>query len=252
MSTPKRFANKLAVVTGASTGIGFGTAQALIEEGARVIITGQNEERLAAAAKQLGASAIPVLANVRKLEELERLAQRTREVGDRVDVLFANAGLGRFAPLEQVTEEMFDEVYDTNVKGLFFTVQKLAGLLKQGSSVILNASCVSTKGVANSSVYFSTKAAVRSMTRTLAAELGPRGVRVNAISPGYIVTEFMSRTGLPPEAVAGFDAAIKANTPLGRVGTVDDVLKGILFLASDDSAYMTASDLVIDGGYQGI
>jgi NAD(P)-dependent dehydrogenase (short-subunit alcohol dehydrogenase family) len=252
MSTTKRFANKLAVVTGASTGIGFGTAQALIEEGARVIITGQNEERLAAAAKQLGPSAIPVLANVRKLEELERLAQRTREVSDRVDVLFANAGLGKFAPLEQVSEEMFDEVYDTNVKGLFFTVQKLAGLLKQGSSVLLNSSCVSTKGVANSSVYFSTKAAVRSLARTLAAELGPRGIRVNAISPGYIVTEFMNRTGLPQEVVAGFDAVIKTTTPLGRVGTVDDVLKGILFLASDDSAYMTAANLVIDGGWSDV
>lgn len=252
MSTTKRFANKLAVVTGASTGIGFGTARALIEEGARVIITGQNEERLAAAARQLGASAIPVLANVRKLEDLERLAQRTREVSDKVDVLFANAGVGKFAPLEQVSEELFDELFDTNVKGLFFTVQKLAGLLKQGSSVVLNSSCVSTKGSPNSSVYFSTKAAVRSLARTLAVELGPRGIRVNAISPGYIVTEFMGKTGLPQEVLAGFDAIIKTNTPLGRVGTVDDVLKGILFLASEDSAYMTASDLVIDGGWRDI
>ncbi len=252
MSASQRFANKLAVVTGASTGIGFASAKALIDEGAKVIITGQNEQRLAAAAKQLGANAIPVLADVRKLEDLDRLAQRTREVSDRVDVLFANAGLGKFAPLEHVSEVLFDEIFDTNVKGLFFTIQKLAGLLKQGSSVILNASAVNEKGAPNSSIYFSTKAAVRSLARSLGAELGPRGVRVNALSPGYISTEFQSRTGLPQEALDGFATIIKSSTPLGRTGTVDDVIKAVLFLASDDSAYMTAADLVIDGGYMNV
>ncbi|HEX8703197.1 MAG TPA: SDR family oxidoreductase [Myxococcaceae bacterium] len=252
MPPSPRFANKLAVVTGASTGIGFASAKALIAEGARVIITGQNEQRLATAAQQLGANAIPVIADVRKLEDLDRLAQRTRELSERVDVLFANAGLGRFAPLEHVSEAFFDEVFDTNVKGLFFTIQKLAGLLKQGSSVILNASAVHAKGAPSSSLYFATKAAVRSLARTLAAEFGSRGVRVNALSPGYIITEFQNRTGLPPEALDGFIAAVEKNTPLGRVGTVDDVIKAVLFLASDDSAYMTAADLVIDGGYMNV
>jgi NAD(P)-dependent dehydrogenase (short-subunit alcohol dehydrogenase family) len=252
MATSQRFANKLAVVTGASTGIGFASAKALIQEGARVIITGQNEQRLAGAAKELGANAIPVIADVRKLEDLDRLAKRTRELSARVDVLFANAGLGKFAPLEQVSEAMFDEMYDTNVKGLFFTIQKLSGLLEKGSSVILNASCVSTKGAPNSSIYFSTKAAVRSMARSLAAEWGPKGVRINTISPGLIATEFFNRTGMPQEAVDGFSAYVKSVTPLGRTGTVDDVTRAILFLASDESAYMNAADLVVDGGYSNV
>ncbi len=249
MTTSQRFANKVAVVTGASTGLGFGAAQAFIQEGARVIITGQNEERLAAAAKQLGPNATAVLADARKVADLELLAQRTREVTDRVDVLFANAGIGRFRPLENIDEAFFDDQFDTNVKGLFFTVQKLVGLLKPGASVILNASAVHAKGVAGGSVYFASKAAVRSLARTLAAELGPRGIRVNAISPGMVPTEFQPKMEITPEHLQGFYGAISAAAPLGRLGRVDEITKAVLFMASDESSYMTAADVVVDGGW---
>jgi NAD(P)-dependent dehydrogenase (short-subunit alcohol dehydrogenase family) len=252
MSTPQRFANKNAIVTGATTGLGFASAQAFIQEGARVIITGQNEERLAAAAQQLGPNAIPVRADVRKLAELDALAQRAREVFDRVDVLFANAGVGKFAPIEHIDEAFFDEQFDTNVKGLFFTVQKLHGLLKSGSSVILNASSVNAKGFAAGSVYIATKAAVRSLARALAAELGARGIRVNAVSPGMVATEFQGKMGLPPAVIEGLYSTVKASAPLGRLGEPHEIAKAVLFLASEESSYLTAGDLAVDGGYMNV
>jgi NAD(P)-dependent dehydrogenase (short-subunit alcohol dehydrogenase family) len=249
MSNSQRFANKTAIVTGASTGLGFATAQALIAEGARVLITGKNEQRLAEAARKLGANALPVLADVRKLSDLDALALKARATFDRVDVLFANAGGGKFAPLEMVTEEFFDEQFDTNVKGLFFTVQKLVGLMKPGASIVLNASAVHSKGIAATSVYFATKAAVRSLGRTLAAELGPRGIRVNVVSPGMVITEFQGKMGLPPEALEGLYAQSRASAPLGRLGTPEEVAKAVLFLASEESSYMSAVDIAVDGGW---
>lgn len=252
MPTTHRFTNKTAIVTGGTTGIGFATAQALIEEGARVIITGQNEERLATAAKKLGPNAIPVRTDVRKLEDLDALARRAREVFDRVDILFANAGVGTFAPLEHQDEAAFDSQFDTNVKGLFFTVQKLLGLLGAGSSVILNASAVHSKGFAGASIYNATKAAVRSFTRSLAAELGARGIRVNTVSPGLVPTEFQGKMGLPQEALQGFYAQVKGSAPLGRVGQVEEVARAVLFLASAESSYTTAADLAVDGGFMNV
>jgi NAD(P)-dependent dehydrogenase (short-subunit alcohol dehydrogenase family) len=252
MSTIQRLANKTAVITGGTTGLGFATARLFIQEGARVLITGKDEERLAKAARELGAAAIPVRADVRRLEDLDGLAQRAREAFAHVDVLFANAGIGGAVPMEQVTEAFFDDVFDTNVKGMFFTVQKLAGLLKPGSSVILNSSTVSTKGAPASTTYFATKAAVRSLSRTLAVELAPRGVRVNALSPGMVPTEFMGKMGVTPEVLNGFYELVKAATPLRRVGEAEEIAKAALFLASDESSFMTASDLVVDGGYRDI
>ncbi|WP_375767430.1 glucose 1-dehydrogenase [Archangium gephyra] len=252
MSTTQRLSNKTAVITGGSTGIGFATARAFIQEGARVIITGKNAERLEASARELGAAAIPVRADVRRLEDLDMLARRAQETFGHVDVLFANAGIGGAVPLEKVTEAFFDDVFGTNVKGLFFTVQKLVGLLKPGSSVILNASVVSTKGAPASTIYFATKAAVRSLARTLAVELGPRSIRVNALSPGLVPTEFQGKMGVPPEAVEGFYSLVKAATPLGRLGRLDEVARAALFLASDESSFMTAGDLAVDGGYRDV
>lgn len=252
MSTTQRLANKNAVITGGSTGIGLATARAFIQEGARVLITGKNEERLAAAARELGTAAIAVRADVRRLEDLDTLARRAQETFGRVDVLFANAGIGGAVPLEQVTEAFFDDVFNTNVKGLFFTVQKLAGLLKPGSSVILNASVVSTQGAPASTIYFATKAAVRSLARTLAVELGPRSIRVNALSPGLVPTEFQGKMGVPPEVVEGFYSLVKAATPLGRLGQLDEIARAALFLASDESSFMTAGDLTVDGGYRDV
>ncbi|MDY7231674.1 glucose 1-dehydrogenase [Hyalangium rubrum] len=252
MSTTQRLAQKTAVITGGSTGIGLATARAFIQEGARVIITGKSEENLAAAVRELGPQAIPVRADVRKLEDLDALAQRARELFEHVDVLFANAGRGWSATLEQVTEAFYDELFDTNVKGVFFTVQKLAGLLRQGSSVILCSSTVSEKGAPASSTYFATKAAVRSLARTLAVELAPRGIRVNAISPGMVPTEFQGKMGVPPEVIDGFYKLVTQVTPLGRLGRPDEIAKAVLFLASDESSYMTAGDLLVDGGYRDV
>lgn len=252
MSTTQRLAHKKIVITGASTGLGFAAARAFIQEGARVIITGKHEERLAAAARELGANAIPVLADVRKLEDLDALARRAKEAFEHVDVVFANAGIGGVMPLEHVTEAFYDDLFDTNVKGLFFTVQKLVGLLKPGSSIILSSSAVNEKGAPASTTYFATKAAVRSLARTLAVELGPRRIRVNALSPGMVPTEFQGKMGVPPEVIEGFYSALRASTPLGRLGQPEEIARAAIFLASDDSAFMTASELLMDGGYRDV
>jgi len=252
MSATQRLAGKTVVITGGSTGLGFATARAFIQEGARVIITGKNEERLATAARELGEAAIAVRTDVRRLEDLDTLAGRARESFGHVDVLFANAGIGGVVPLELVTEGFYDDVFNTNVKGLFFTVQKLVGLLKPSSSVILNASTVSAKGAPASTIYFATKAAVRSLARTLAAELGPRGIRVNALSPGMVPTEFQGKMGVPPEAIQGMYSHVTAATPLGRMGHAEEIAKAAVFLASDESSFMSASELLVDGGYRDV
>lgn len=247
-----RLNGKAAVITGGTTGIGFETARAFINEGARVIITGQNEKRLAAAADKLGSNAIPVLADVRSLKALDKLASHTKEAFNGLDILFANAGLGTFAPIDQIDEDAYDRQFDINVKGVFFTVQKLAGLLNSNASVILNASAVNAKGMATGSVYFATKAAVRSFARSMAAELGEKGIRVNALSPGLIPTDFQGKTGLPKEEMDGFLESIKSTLPLGRPGAVEEIANAAVFLASDESSYMTAADLVVDGGFMNV
>lgn len=247
-----RLSGKTAVITGGTTGIGFETARHFITEGARVIITGQNEKRLAAAADGLGPNAIPVLADVRSLAALDKLALRTQEAFSGLDILFANAGLGIFAPIEQIDEDAYDRQFDINVKGVFFTVQRLAELLNPKASVILNASAVNAKGMATGSIYFATKAAVRSLARSLAAELGAKDIRVNALSPGLIPTDFQGKTGLPKEEMDAFIESIKQTLPLGRPGIVAEIARAAVFLASDESSYMTAADLVVDGGFMNI
>ena len=248
-----RLQGKTAVITGGSTGLGFETARHFLAQGARVIITGQNQERLTAAADKLGAGVIPVVADVVKLADLDALAQRTKAEFDRLDILFVNAGMGSFAPIEYVNEALFDQHFDTNVKGLFFTVQKLAPLLGQGSSVILNASAVTTKGMAASSVYFASKAAVRSFARSLAAELAPRGIRVNALSPGLVpTTAFLGKAGMDEQAISGFEKVVAAAAPLARAGKAEEIAHAAVFLASDESSYMTGGDLVIDGGWTNV
>ncbi len=247
-----RLTNKTAVITGATTGIGFETAKQFVAEGARVIITGQSEERLQAAAKELGEMVIPVRADVRSLYELDKLAAQLKAEFTGLDILFANAGIGLFAPLSTIDEAFYDDQFDINVKGVFFTVQKLAELLNQGASVILNASAVSEKGAATGSVYFATKAAVRSLARTLAAELASRQIRVNAISPGFVPTNFQGKMGLTPEMLNSFGDYVKQSAPLGRFGKPEEIAAGVVFLASNESSYMTAADLVVDGGFMNV
>jgi NAD(P)-dependent dehydrogenase (short-subunit alcohol dehydrogenase family) len=247
-----RLLNKTAVITGGTTGIGFETARQFVAEGARVMITGQNRDRLQAAAERLGSKAIPVQADVRSLNDLDGLAAKVAEEFGQLDILFANAGIGYFAPLEQVDEALYDNQFDINVKGVFFTVQKLLSVLKPGSSVILNASAVNEKGAATGSIYFATKAAVRSLARSLAAELGPRKIRVNALSPGIVRTHFQGKLDLPQEAVDGFINHVTQIAPLGREGQPEEIASAALFLASDESSYITAADLVVDGGYMNV
>ncbi|MEO0933327.1 MAG: SDR family oxidoreductase [Cyanobacteria bacterium J06641_2] len=247
-----RLTNKTAVITGGTTGIGFATAKQYIEEGARVIITGRNEERLREAVEKLGTNAIAVKANVLSLTDLDNLVNRVKEEFGKLDILFANAGSGYFSPLEQVDEKFYDNQFDINVKGVFFTVQKLVGLLRAGASVILNASAVNQKGASTGSIYFATKAAVRSFARSFGAELGERQIRVNSLSPGIVRTEFEKKLDLPDGAFEGFIDAVVQTAPLHREGEVDEIAKAAVFLASDDSSYMTASDMVVDGGYMNV
>ncbi|MCC6585212.1 MAG: SDR family oxidoreductase [Bryobacterales bacterium] len=247
-----RLNGKTALITGGTTGIGLATAQAFLREGARVLITGQDEGRLQKAQAELGSEVTAIRADVRSLSDLNAMAAQVRESVDGLDVLFANAGVAYFAPLEAATEEHFDSQFDINVKGLFFTVQKLAPLLKPNASVILNATFGTVKGIGTGSVYFATKAAVRSLARTWAAELGPRGIRVNCLSPGLTPTDLFGKTGLTAEQLQGLGGFYTNGAPLARLGNVEEIAAGAVFLASAESSFMTAADLVIDGGFAGV
>jgi len=240
--------NKIAVVTGGSSGIGLATAHRFITDGAQVVITGRNQETLDAAVAELGDRATGIHGDVANLEDLDRLFAQVREQFGRVDVLFANAGIAPFVPFEAVTEEHLDKLFSTNVRGLFFTVQKALPLLSKGASIILNASVVAQSWLRNTSVYSATKAAMRSLGRTLAAELSPRGIRVNVVSPGLIETPLVGKLGLSKDDLKAFGAQIVQQTPLGRPGKPEEIVATAAFLASDDASYFTGADLVADGG----
>ena len=240
--------NKVAVVTGGSSGIGLATAQRFITDGAQVVITGRNQEALDAAVAELGDRATGIHGDVANLDDLDRLFAQVREQFGRVDVLFANAGIAPFVPFEAVTEEHFDRLFNINVRGLFFTVQKALPLLSEGASVILNASVVAQSGLPNTSIYSATKAAVRSLGRTLAAELSPRGIRVNVVSPGLIETPLVGKLGLSQDEIDAFAEQVVQQTPLGRPGKPEEIAATVAFLASDDASYFAGADLVADGG----
>ena len=243
-----KLSNKVAVVTGGSSGIGLATARRFIADGAHVVITGRNKGALEAAVTELGDRATGIHGDVANLKDLDRLFARVEKLFGRVDVLFANAGIAPLGPFETVTEEQFDSLFNINVRGLFFTVQKALPLLSEGASVILNASVVAHSGLPNMSVYSATKAAVRSFGRTLAAELSLRGIRVNVVSPGLIETPFWGKVGLSQDDVDAFGAQVVQQTPLGRPGKPEEIAATAAFLASDEASYFTGADLVADGG----
>jgi len=244
--------DRVAVITGGSTGIGFATARRFLAEGAKVVVTGRNQATLDAALSELSAKdrVLGIRGDVARLGDLDRLYATVKERFGRVDTLFANAGVARFAPLEAVDEAFFDSHFDINVKGLYFSVQKALPLMSKGGAIVLNSSIANQSGMATTSVYGATKAAVRSLARTLSSELGPRGIRVNAVSPGPIRTPIFGKLGLPAEAVDAFEKQIEARSRLARFGTPEEVADAVLFLSTDASSYVTGADLVVDGGYQ--
>jgi NAD(P)-dependent dehydrogenase (short-subunit alcohol dehydrogenase family) len=239
---------KIALITGGSTGIGLATAQHFVAEGAYVFITGRRKAELNAAAKQIGSNVTAVQGDVANPSDLDRLFAIIKEEKGRLDVLFANAGGAQFTTFGSVTEEEYDQSFDINVKGLFFTVQKALPLLTDGASVLLNASITSSKGFEKFSVYNATKAAVRSFARSWTNDLKARKIRVNAISPGPIETRAMEGLTSTKEEFQQFKDNFAAAVPLGRVGQPDEIAKVAVFLASDDSSYVAGIELFVDGG----
>jgi NAD(P)-dependent dehydrogenase (short-subunit alcohol dehydrogenase family) len=238
----RKLEGKTALITGGTEGIGLATAKLFVEEGAYVFITGRREKELEEAVKAIGSNVYGVQGDVAKLDDLDHLYETVSKVKGRIDVVFANAGVGEFVPLEAVTEEHFDKLFNTNVKGTLFTVQKALPLLNDGGSIILNGSVASIKGTAAFGVYGASKAAIRSLVRTWTTDLKDRHIRSNVVSPGPINTPLVSRQS------ADVIARIVSTIPMGRMGEPDEIAKVALFLASDDSSFVTGIELFADGG----
>ena len=239
----------MALVTGGTSGLGLATAKRFVAEGASVFISGRRPAELETAIKEIGENVTGVQGDISVMADLDRLFATIQEKAGRLDVVFANAGGGEFVPLEQVTEAHFDKYFGINVKGTLFTVQKALPLMRDGGAVIINGSMVSIKGVPAFGVYAATKAALRSFARTWSMDLKGRNIRVNVISPGTIVTPgYKTELGLSDEQIEQFEEQAAATTPLGRTGTPDEVAKAVVFLASDDSSYISGIELFVDGG----
>jgi NAD(P)-dependent dehydrogenase (short-subunit alcohol dehydrogenase family) len=245
----QKLAGKIAVITGGSSGIGLATAKRFVNEGAYVFITGRRQSELDAAVNQIGHNVTGVQSDVSKPADIDKLYMAVKEQKGKLDIVFANAGIGEFAPLDQITEDHFDKQFNVNVKGLLFTVQKALPLLQPGGSIVLNASIVSATGSPALSVYSATKAAVRSFARTWSVDLKERKIRVNAISPGIVPTPgYNTSLGMTQEQVDQYVQSSIGNIPLGRPGTTDEIAKAVLFLSSDDSSYVNGIELFVDGG----
>jgi len=240
--------NKVAVITGGNSGIGLSIAKKFREEGAKVAIFGRNQTTLDSAQKVLSDGAIAVQGDVRQFADIEKLLAEVKEKHGKIDTLVVNAGGGKLRPIADVDEALFDEITDINFKGSYFTIQKALPLLNEGSNIILISSVANIKGIPGFSVYSATKAAVRSLARSLAAELAPLGIRVNSLSPGPIETPIFSRLGLPEEAIPDAKESFKSMVPLQRVADPGEIASVALFLASEDSSYVTGADLAADGG----
>jgi NAD(P)-dependent dehydrogenase (short-subunit alcohol dehydrogenase family) len=244
----QRFDGKVAVVTGGNSGIGLAAAKAYAREGAKVAITGRSDATLKTAQKELGPDALVIKADMSRIPEIETSMSRIKERFGRIDALFVNAGIGRFVPFEQVTEEFFDETMSTNLKGAYFTVQKAVPLLARGAAVVLNASINAHLGMPGSSVYGASKAALLNLAKTLSADLLARGVRVNAVSPGPITTPILDRMGLPESETRQLKERIADQVPLKRFGHPDEIAAAVLYLSSGESAFVLGTELIVDGG----
>jgi len=240
---------KVVLITGGNSGIGLATAKQFVNEGAYVFITGRREAELAAAKKQIGKNVIAIQGDVSNLDDLDRLFAQIKKERGKIDIVFANAGVARYAPIGTITEDFFDSIFDINVKGVLFTVQKALPLLRDGGSIILNASIVGSKGLSSNSVYSATKAAVRSFARTWTTDLKDRRIRVNAISPGPIDTPGLSELLASSETGEQRKKMISNTVPLGRFGAPEEIAKAVVFLASDDASYITGIELFVDGGF---
>jgi NAD(P)-dependent dehydrogenase (short-subunit alcohol dehydrogenase family) len=239
---------KIAVITGGNSGIGLATAKEFVAQGAKVVISGRDQKTLDDAIRELGREVIAVRADVSKLPDIDKLFTTVRAKFGRIDVLFVNAGIGKFAPFEAVTEEFYDAIIDINLKGAYFTIQKALPLLADGASIVLNTSINAHIGMVNTSVYAASKAALLSLARTLSAELVGRNIRVNAISPGPVTTPIFGRLGLPAEALEQLSREVVANVPMKRFGRPEEIAKTALFLASSDSSFLLGTEIVADGG----
>lgn len=243
-----KLSGKIAVITGGNSGIGLGTAKLFVKEGAKVIITGRRQEELDRAVKEIGDNVLAVQGDVSNLADLDRLYTQIKQHFGHIDIIFANAGLGILAPVGHVTEADFDKQFGVNVKGLFFTIQKALPLLRDGASIILNSSIAGTTGIAGFSVYSATKAAVRSFARSWTSDLKDRKIRVNVVSPGPIETPIFGKLGITESQQQDFGTMILSQSPMGRMGQTSEVAQAVLFLASEESSYVTGVDLPVDGG----
>lgn len=248
----KKLENKVAVITGGTTGIGLAAARLFASEGAKVIVTGSNPKTLDVARAELAGVAEVVASDAGSAKDIAALVAHVTDKHGGVDVLFLNAGIAKFAPIGDLDESVFDELFRVNVKGPWLALKSFAPKLRRGASVILNTSVAGNLGMAGSTAYAATKAAVRSFTRTAASELAGAGVRVNAVSPGPIETPIYGKMGMPAEAVKGFAESLTAQVPLSRFGRPEEIAKAALFLASDDASYITAEEIVVDGGLSNV
>jgi NAD(P)-dependent dehydrogenase (short-subunit alcohol dehydrogenase family) len=243
-----RLEGKVAVVTGGNSGIGLATAKRFQKEGAKVAISGRSRKTLDEAVRAMGNGVVAVQADVAKLTDLDKLYAEVSQKLGKIDVLFVNAGVAKFAPLGETSESVYDEQFDINIKGAYFTIKKALPLLNDGASIILNTSVAASTGTPRTSAYSATKAALRSLARTAAAELAERGIRVNAVAPGPIVTPIFGKTGLPKEAFDAFAKEITAKVPMKRFGQPEEVAATVAFLASQDASYITGVEINVDGG----
>jgi NAD(P)-dependent dehydrogenase (short-subunit alcohol dehydrogenase family) len=244
----QRFKNKTALITGGTSGMGFATAQQYIQEGGKVIITGRSEENVKTAVNKLGENAFGIVSDAGRMSDLMSLRNKVEKLTENIDLVFANAGYGRFAPIANVDENHFDELFNTLVKGSFFTVQQILPLMKEGSSVIFNTSFVTEFGMPDFSVYSAAKSAVQSFIKTFSTELAEKGIRVNGISPGHIKTNIFNNTGLSSEQIDKAVQNIIPTIPFKRQGEPSEIANTVLFISSDEASYIHGAELRIDAG----